>query len=661
VALSSTALTLLASDDATRPSLTWNQGSQQPTLVTYSFAQSGNAGFEYSSSAFFGTVITMSAEQQAATRQALDAWGSVSGIQFMEVPDGERGLGIDLRFRMAWTGDGNVLGEATYPGWGDVTLSNDYSFGTNRLAPGTEGYWVLMHEIGHALGLKHPFEGTPALPAAEDDISNTVMAYLKWRQKPPAELRAADIEAIQFLYGTQQDEDAFHIQWSWDSALGAIRHQGDGTDQYMKGTAFRDIMLGGGGKDSLYAGAGDDTLHGGDGDDILQGEDGNDTLFGGQGDDLVAGGAGDDTLQGEAGDDRIYGGAGRDLLIGGDGNDMLSGDAGDDRLYGGEGDDALFGGEGNDRLQADAGMNTAAGATGVDTLHTWLFRAEILSLSVTPGLDGVSGRLAGSGEDTTFSGMEILSFSDGRLVFDDADPVAQVARLYQAALGRAPDAVGREYWTAEVMHGAALSTLAEQFLGSHEFIDRFGTPDDAGFVRRAYEQALDREADADGLAYWEGRLAGGTSRAELLAGFSESDENRQLTAPLLANGLWDADDNAMHATRLYLAVLGRMPDASGLHYWTERLGGGESLDVAGEGFATSPEFQSRFSAADNGNFVRIVYANTLGREADATGYDYWVDRLAQGTGRGELVAEFSESKEFILQHADILEHGIVFA
>lgn len=39
------------------------------------------------------------------------------------------------------------------------------------------GYYVIMHEIGHALGLKHPFEGVYLLPEYADHISLTVMSY----------------------------------------------------------------------------------------------------------------------------------------------------------------------------------------------------------------------------------------------------------------------------------------------------------------------------------------------------------------------------------------------------------------------------------------------------------------------------------------------------
>ena len=71
------------------------------------------------------------------------------------------------------------------------------------------------------------------------------------------------------------------------------------------GTAFDDIIQGGGEDNIILAGSGDDTIVGGAGSDSLEGDDGNDLITGGEGDDVIIGGAGSDTL---------YGGLGRDLF-----------------------------------------------------------------------------------------------------------------------------------------------------------------------------------------------------------------------------------------------------------------------------------------------------------------------------------------------------------
>lgn len=73
-----------------------------------------------------------------------------------------------------------------------------------------------------------------------------------------------------------------------------------------------------------------------------------------------------------------------------------------------------------------------------------------------------------------------------------------VADLYDAILGRAPDADGLAYWTAQVtVHGR--SWVASRLYGSLESRrDR---------VTALYEQLLDRGPEPDGLAYWAERVA----------------------------------------------------------------------------------------------------------------------------------------------------------
>lgn len=676
MALSSTARTLVLGD-----SYTWNRGSHQPSLVTYSFATGANG--PDSNTGVNDAWAPFNEAQQAAARQALQAWESVSGVRFIEVPDTARGNGIDIRFQLSAM-DEDYAGNAFLPQNGNVRISIGY-YADDPMVPGTYPYAVLLHEIGHALGLKHPFETFPVLPDELNNFDTTVMAYPRPNIATPTTLRAADIEAIQYLYGTQQDEDNFSVHWSWDANLGGIRHEGNAATQTINGTGLRDIMLGQAGNDLLYGNDGDDLLNGGDGDDTLSsgngndvlygengndrmnGDAGNDTLFGGAGNDTLYGQTGDDVLYGETGDDTLSGNDGNDVLAGGAGNDTLDGHDGRDSLYGNDGDDGLNGGAGDDLLSGGAGSNRVDGGSGVDTLATDLFRQEILLTRTNWGYQSdyshksYSGTLVGGGESTAAYDIEVVSFADGRLVFDVNDPVAQVMRLYQAALGRQPDMVGREDWTDRLMHGTALSTLAEGFLSSQEFLARFGQPDNAGFITRAYQQALGRDPDAAGLSFWQGKLAGGMSRAEMLVGFSESNENRGRTEGLLAQGLWDADDQIADIARLYRAVLGRAPDTEGLRFWDHQADSGLSTAQIANLFSQSQEFTTRFPGATDAAFVQMVYQNTLGRPGEASGEAFWLDQLAHGMTRGELVAGFADSTEFLIRTTDLTDHGIVFA
>ena len=101
----------------------------------------------------------------------------------------------------------------------------------------------------------------------------------------------------------------------------------------------------------------------------------------------------------------------------------------------------------------------------------------------------------------------------------------QAARLYWAALDRAPDVTGLTFWTSQLSNGAAsLVQEADALAASPEFIGRYGTLDNTAFVGRLYQNVLGRAGDQAGVAAWTGALDAGGSRGGVVTGFSESPE-----------------------------------------------------------------------------------------------------------------------------------------
>jgi serralysin len=115
----------------------------------------------------------LDAEDRQKVREAFAELGSFLGIDFYEVPDQE---GV-IRFGYVST---QWAGYASYPGpydySGDVWLSYDYDAG-ERGTEGTYGYSTILHELGHALGLEHPFDGDVHLPEEEDNDLYSLMSY----------------------------------------------------------------------------------------------------------------------------------------------------------------------------------------------------------------------------------------------------------------------------------------------------------------------------------------------------------------------------------------------------------------------------------------------------------------------------------------------------
>lgn len=121
---------------------------------------------------------------------------------------------------------------------------------------------------------------------------------------------------------------------------------------------------------------------------------------------------------------------------------------------------------------------------------------------------------------------------DAQVALSAPNPVAraiveQIALLYAAALDRAPDEAGLNYWVQTAQQGHGVIDIASYFLMSEEFQAAVGhNPDDRLFLDRLYLNVLDRTADADGHAYWQAQLDDGLTRQEALLYFADSAENR---------------------------------------------------------------------------------------------------------------------------------------
>lgn len=112
--------------------------------------------------------------------------------------------------------------------------------------------------------------------------------------------------------------------------------------------------------------------------------------------------------------------------------------------------------------------------------------------------------------------------------------------------------------------------------------------------------------------------------------------------------------------RLYLATLGRAPDAPGLGAWTAALeAGAMSMDAVSAGFVASTEFALRYGAPGTEGFVTLLYQNVLGRAPDSAGFAHWAGLLdGGGMTRQQVVLGFSDSAEFKIKTATSLANGL---
>ncbi len=439
------------------PTITQSWNVPPGGVITYSFP---NANTVNNLTSVAQGAITNPAEipepVKQAVRQVLQNYSQVIPVQFQEVPDE---VGGTLRVTLGKSPQlPDALACAYVPGsayGGQVFLSANGMFDPNFFTkgPGSAGYGTLIHELGHAMGLKHPREygseagdlpgkvpSNVAVLAPElDHRHNTVMSY-NGRDfgsfQNSRTLMNYDIQSLQYLYGANTSWRSGNDLYNWNatSFLGVEAiWDGGGTDTLEMGSLpasdryYFDLKPGGllttqtgrkgrffdiypsyqplypmfdRGKsiafgvtlENLNGTDGADEVLGNDADNVILGRGGNDSLSGGLGQDTLWGGLDDDWLSGEAGNDQLQGNAGLDTLIGGLGNDQLNGGRDADWLQGDAGDDVLFGEFGDDLLLGGDGADrfVLGAGMGQDTIQD--FQSGIDGIYLVNGL--TSGAIA---------------------------------------------------------------------------------------------------------------------------------------------------------------------------------------------------------------------------------------------------------------------------
>ena len=284
---------------------------------------------------------TFSSVQIARTETALNYIASVIDVHFKRATTANA---LDT-FVFANNNQASSAGLGNYPSNSMIgsDLYFDISSMNSTFADGSYAALTLIHEIGHGLGLEHPFSHAqagggsvsdpPYLTGTEESTAWTIMSYEDAPAQYYLSFSPLDIAALQYIYGPSQTartgNDIYKVSatapnFIWDGVgtdtidLSDVNQGATvyltpgywgfvGNQQASNITAAGQItvnfgsvienLTGSSFADKLYGNDSDNTIAGGLGNDLLEGLDGNDVLVGGLGDDQLSGGMGIDTAE----------------------------------------------------------------------------------------------------------------------------------------------------------------------------------------------------------------------------------------------------------------------------------------------------------------------------------------------------------------------------
>lgn len=235
-----------------------------------------------------------------------------------------------------------------------------------------------------------------------------------------------------------------------------------------------------------------------------------------------------------------------------------------------------------------------------------------------------------------------------------SDVEAFVSRLYENCLNRKADKGGLKYWSDALNNKSKTGAeVAKGFFFSKE-MDNLKLSE-SEWVERCYKALLDRPSDSKGKKYWLDQLAKSKDKNTILKGFIESKEFTNICKTYgVVRGDYDPPKETNIAVntvnsfveRLYKVALGRDAETKGLNYWVQLLMEKRKtpMQVATDGFFNSQEFKNKNTS--NNDFVEILYKTFLDRNSDINGKNYWLNKIASGVSRNEVIRGFAVSTEF---------------
>ena len=267
-------------------------------------------------------------KMKVATREILSKLEAVLDISFAEVNDPNAKNVIAIGQSLQVTSSGLSYYPNSYYEIGmDVFISTKSANPRFTFNGRTNyDYEVLLHEVGHALGLKHPFEASGTnnmtLSTYEDNTYNTAMSYTYDPVTFNGDLRSLDWMTLAKFYGVNLSYNAADDTYNFSNLGGTFILDGAGLDTINADATSEDVTIDlrpgshshlglkatyitapnqlaishGSDIENAVTGSGDDIVIGTNLDNVISTGNGSDTIFAGGGADIIKSGLGADQI-----------------------------------------------------------------------------------------------------------------------------------------------------------------------------------------------------------------------------------------------------------------------------------------------------------------------------------------------------------------------------
>lgn len=478
----------------------WVPATGSAVSLTYGFRSSATqSDFPLAADQMSGFQRFSSAEIQAANL-AMQLWSDVANITLTRVGSGNSGEGAYTNSAQLLLGNWTTGAASTYAsGWGTYQWSSSNGVTSRSSAvwiDGTKsidtspsavngGFQLIIHEIGHAIGLSHPgdYNVAPGVSISyaanaqyvQDSLQYTVMSYFSetntganYASLTPTTPMLHDIAAAQLMYGTNMttrtgdttygfnsnaDRSVFQLTSATDKPVFTIWDAGGTNTLDLSGFSVAQRI-------SLLPGSFSD----------VNGLTGNVAIAFGT------------TIQ------NAVGGSGNDTIIGNDANNVITGRGGNDTIDGG------------------AGTNTSA-YVGGSRNYTVTFTSGTSALTVQDKVGSDGTDLLSNIQRAQFTDQTIDTTMLSKTASLATPQLTELVDLYVAYFNRAPDASGLDFWGGALKDGASFATLAASFVSSPEAVAAYpSTLSNGDFVTTVYTNVLGRNTDQGGFNFWVNTL-----------------------------------------------------------------------------------------------------------------------------------------------------------